>query len=166
MSNTKFDALIRASAEQYLPGHDWRLLKAQLMAESNLDPNAVSPVGAIGIAQFMPATWKEVSAELNFPVTATPQDVEYAIPAAAHYMKKLLKGWTAPRPEMDRYCLAMASYNAGMGNLYKAQKKANGANGFAKILAALDQVTGRHAAETRAYIPRILHFYSQFVVSG
>ena len=32
------------------------LLAAQLMAESNFNPNAISPAGAQGIAQFMPAT--------------------------------------------------------------------------------------------------------------
>lgn len=49
-----------------MPGVDWRLLKAQYYQESHLKPNAVSPVGAAGVAQFMPATWRQISRELGY----------------------------------------------------------------------------------------------------
>jgi membrane-bound lytic murein transglycosylase F len=160
---TQYDELIRAAVAQYLPDHDWRLLKAQYMAESRLDPNAVSPVGARGIAQFMPATWDEVSQELGYPSDASPFDADLAIPAGAYYMAKLLNSWSAPRPDLDRYCLALASYNAGFGHLLKAQKAAGGANDYASIIRALPQVTGHHAAETTAYVKRILNYFNQMV---
>jgi len=54
--NKKYDALIKTAQKKYLPGTDWRLLKAQLTQESDLNPRAVSPAGAQGIAQFMPNT--------------------------------------------------------------------------------------------------------------
>jgi len=159
----QYDALIKQAAEQYLPNHDWRLLKAQYLAESRLDPNAVSPVGAQGIAQFMPGTWSDVAKELGYPADITPFDPEAAIPAGAYYMAKLLNGWSAPRPDIDRYCLALASYNAGFGNLLKAQKAAGGANDYASIIKALPEVTGKHALETTTYVKRILNYWHGMV---
>jgi membrane-bound lytic murein transglycosylase F len=163
MPTTHYDDQIKAAAAKYLPDSDWRLLKAQYVQESLLDPMAVSPAGAVGIAQFMPATWKEVSQELGYPDDADPRDADLAIPAGAYYMAKLLKGWTSPRPEIDRYCLALASYNAGLGNLYKAQKKAGGVNDYAGIIRALPQVTGHNSGETISYVRRILSYFNGFV---
>ncbi|MET4163741.1 soluble lytic murein transglycosylase-like protein [Marinobacterium sp. MBR-111] len=160
---SQYDQLIQQAAETHLPGVDWRLIKAQYMAESRLDPNAVSPAGAQGIAQFMPGTWADVAKELGYPADITPFDPEAAIPAGAYYMAKLLNGWTAPRPEIDRYCLALASYNAGYGHLLKAQKAAGGANDYARIIRALPQVTGHHSAETTSYVKRILNYFNQMV---
>ena len=51
-----YEALIRRAA-QTCPGVTAPLLAAQLDAESGWNPNAVSPVGAQGLAQFMPGTW-------------------------------------------------------------------------------------------------------------
>lgn len=158
-----YDLLIKKSAAIYLPDMDWRLLKAQLIAESNLDPNAVSPVGATGIAQFIGATWSQISHELNYPLVATPLDPEYAIPAAAYYMSKLWNKWTSPRPDIDRYCLALASYNAGMRNILKAQRSAGGVNDYKTIIASLHKVTGRHSQETTNYVKRVLRLYQSLV---
>ena len=60
------------------------LLAAQLMAESGFDPDAVSPAGAQGIAQFMPAT------AATYGLT-DPFDAEAAIDAQAHLMSDLLR---------------------------------------------------------------------------
>ena len=38
---------------------DWKFLKAQAQTESGLDPDAISPVGAKGLSQFMSATFNE-----------------------------------------------------------------------------------------------------------
>lgn len=164
MPTSQYDEKIRKAAEKFLPGWDWRLLKAQFMAESQLNPDAVSHAGAKGIAQFMPETWMEVAEELNFPSQATPHSADLSIIAGAYYMSKMLNGWTAERLPMDKYCLAMASYNAGLGNLYKAQKRANDANDYASIIRALQQITGnRNAGETTSYVRRILNYYNGLV---
>lgn len=116
-----------------------------------MDPNAVSPVGARGIAQFMPGTWVEVSGQLGYvnvsPVTPTP-----AINAAAFYMFRQQAAWSAPRPQIERHYLALASYNAGLGNILAAQRACGNAPVWREIEPCLPQVTGRHAAETQGYV--------------
>lgn len=138
---------------------DWRLYKAQLCAESRLQPDAESSVGAKGVAQFMPATWRRISRAIGAP-GASPHQVGPAIRAGALYMARLREKWSAPRPDADRHSLAMASYNAGFGNLLKAQRLAGGARLYAPIIDALPQVTGHHARETKGYVERIWRFYA------
>jgi soluble lytic murein transglycosylase-like protein len=75
------------------------LLAAQLYAESNFNPFAVSRAGAQGIAQFMPGT----AAALGL---SDPFDAERAIDAQAHLMRDLLRQFPAVP-------LALAAYNAG-----------------------------------------------------
>ncbi|MET0306578.1 MAG: transglycosylase SLT domain-containing protein [Solirubrobacterales bacterium] len=75
------------------------LLAAQLMAESNFDPNAGSPAGAQGIAQFMPSTAAAYGLR-------DPYDPVEAIGAQAHLMADLLRQLGDPS-------LALAAYNAG-----------------------------------------------------
>ena len=77
------------------------LLAAQLMAESGFDPNAGSPAGAQGIAQFMPGTAAAYG-------LANPFDPVAAIDAQAHLMSDLLRQFGSPE-------LALAAYNAGPG---------------------------------------------------
>lgn len=77
------------------------VLAAQLLAESNFNPHAVSPAGAQGIAQFMPGT----AAAYNLQ---NPFDPEAAIDAQAHLMSDLLRQFGA-------LPLALAAYNAGPG---------------------------------------------------
>jgi hypothetical protein len=78
-----------------------QLLAAQLYAESGFNPFARSPVGAEGIAQFMPGTAAAIG-------LADPFDPDSAINAQAHLMRDLL-GRFGSVP------LALAAYNAGPG---------------------------------------------------
>jgi len=78
------------------------LLAAQLMAESNFNPFAVSPAGAQGIAQFMPGTAALYGLGDPFDATA-------AIDAQAHLMSDLLGQFGGS------VSLALAAYNAGPG---------------------------------------------------
>jgi hypothetical protein len=77
------------------------LLAGQLMAESGFDPNAGSPAGAQGIAQFMPGTAAAYGLR-------NPFDPVEAIDAQAHLMSDLLRQFGDPQ-------LALAAYNAGPG---------------------------------------------------
>jgi hypothetical protein len=75
------------------------LLAGQEMAESGFDPNAGSPAGAQGIAQFMPST------AASYGLT-NPYDPAAAIDAEAHLMSDLITQFGSPE-------LALAAYNAG-----------------------------------------------------
>jgi hypothetical protein len=77
------------------------LLAAQLMAESNFNPAAVSPAGAQGIAQFMPGTAAAYGLD-------DPFDPAAAIDAQARMMSELLAQFGSVE-------LALAAYNAGPG---------------------------------------------------
>ncbi len=71
--------------------------------ESRFDADAVSPAGAQGIAQFMPATAKAEGLD-------DPFDPKQAIPASARLLNKL-------RLEFGNLGLAAAAYNAGEGRV-------------------------------------------------
>lgn len=161
-----YDNLIKAATARHLPGTDWRLLKAQLCAESRLDPKSTSPAGAMGIAQFMPATWAQLAKERVIPPNASAYSPAPAIHACAFYMARLAKKWTAEREETDRYLLALASYNAGFGNILAAQKKAGGAADYYSIIMQLHHITGRHAQETLNYVPRIFRIWGEYAIEG
>jgi hypothetical protein len=152
----KYDRQIQAASSTWLPGQPWKMLKAQYIAESNLNPDAVSPVGASGIAQFMEASWDQVLREMGRnPALVDRRMAGPAIEAGAFYMAKLKRAWISPRPEEDRLKLAQASYNAGMGNILRSQQRCGNPAGYEPIMACLHLVTGHHAAETRTYVPRI-----------
>jgi transglycosylase-like protein with SLT domain/D-alanyl-D-alanine carboxypeptidase-like protein len=90
--------IARAAQRWQVSAH---LLAAQIYAESNFNPFAVSPAGAQGIAQFMPGT----AAGLGL---ANPFDPAASIDAQAHLMHDLLARFASVP-------LALAAYNAGPG---------------------------------------------------
>lgn len=162
---TPYDAMIAAAMRRHLGAWDWRWLKAQIFQESKFNPNAVSRVGAKGLPQFMDPTWDDMLVNVpGIPKTATPFDPYWSIEAAAWYMAKLRSIWRADRSEDDRRRLAQASYNAGIGNVMRAQNRAGGAIGYADIIARLHEVTGEaNAAETRGYVENIQRWYDQLL---
>jgi membrane-bound lytic murein transglycosylase MltF len=123
-----FDGAFRCAAE-VLASHrlTWLHLKAQAIQESLLDPRAVSPAGAKGIMQFMPATGHAYGLKKNEDFF----DPEKSIDAGARYMGKIL-GWFREgrafklgklepvKDETERWHLALAAYNVGIGNAVKA----------------------------------------------
>ena len=77
------------------------VLAALIQAESGWNRWAVSPVGALGIAQFMPATARGIG-------LADPFDPDQAVPAAARLLGAHLRAFGS-------IALALAAYNAGPG---------------------------------------------------
>lgn len=139
----------------FLPlGTDWRLLKSQCYQESRLNPLAVSPVGARGLCQFMPLTIKDM--QKNHTELTDFWLPEISIMAAALYMGQLNRTWSTKRPKMDRYMLALASYNAGAGHIIKAQRICGMPIPYAPIIKCLPAVTGYHSKETIQYVENIV----------
>lgn len=160
-----YDELIRQAAEKHLPGYDWRLYKAQLWEESRLDPEALSPVGAKGIAQFMPETWDEWSPRAGYRGEHRT-DPEASIMTGAMYLSYLISEWHWPRPLIDRHCLALASYNSGLGDILKAQRASGDKVLYAEIIEKLADVEPDHAPETLGYVRKILSSYNGLVIGS
>ena len=91
------DLFTRAGARH---GVDPALLAAVASKESGFDSRAVSPVGAQGLMQFMPATARELGVD--------PLDPASAVDGAARYLSDLGRRFGSPS-------LALAAYNAGPG---------------------------------------------------
>ncbi len=95
-----FEAFFQQAAER----HDLEpaLLLAVAAVESGLDPLALSPKGAMGLMQLMPATADELAVE-------DPYDPEQNIDAGAAWLRRMLERFEG---DLD---LALAAYNAGEG---------------------------------------------------
>ena len=101
-----YDSLIVYWAERY--GRDPRQVKRQIRIESDFYPRSRSPVGAEGLMQFMPATWRDQADPKDDPF-----DPEASITAGCKYMK-WLEGQLGSLP------LALAAYNCGIGRVHAA----------------------------------------------
>ncbi|MET1028442.1 MAG: transglycosylase SLT domain-containing protein [Dongiaceae bacterium] len=154
-----YDLLIARAVLRYWPDYPRPFAyKAQLYQESRLDPAARSPVGAQGIAQFMPATWREVMPQLRMG-RASAYDVGPAIYGGAFYMaqQRRFPDWR-DWPEPERHRMAQAAYNAGAGNIRRALRlcaASEATTRWARVALCLPDVTGAHAAETITYVARI-----------
>lgn len=175
-SDDRFDALIRTYARKY--ALDWRRIKAQIAVESGFDPRARSTAGAMGLAQFMPATWDWVWEKLAHtdPRTKDPYHPEHAIEACAFYMSYLLSRFGEIPNENERYKFALAAYNAGRDKINRCLAYARRACGhpydFRRWEEAgrpsgpwqrwsfasrfLPRVTGLRAAETIRYVEVVM----------
>ena len=108
---TPYDVLITSSANQY--GIPPQVLYKLLYTESRFRPDIIdgrtkSPAGALGIAQFMPAT-----AQQELGSTAAALDPAQAIPGAARYLAKLQRQLGGDLTK------AVAAYNWGIGNVQR-----------------------------------------------
>lgn len=100
------------------------LLAAQLKAESDFNPNSVSPAGAQGIAQFMPGTARSMG-------LTNPFDPRASIFAQAKLMSQLIRRFRSiPK--------ALAAYNAGPG----AVEKYGGIPPYAETQAYVARILG------------------------
>lgn len=150
-SEAKYDEQIQLAWKRFIPEYSWHIGWGQLKQESNLRENAKSPVGAEGLAQFMPATWSELRGKGVVPPTASPRDARWAIHANAYYMRQMLNIWKSKRTATSRMKLALASYNGGAGDLIRAQKLCGMAVEYDDIAKCIPRVKGKHAAENLGY---------------
>lgn len=94
-------------------------LAAQLHQESGWRKDAVSRVGAVGLAQFMPATARGIAREWgDIPA---PLDPRWSMLYQSRYMKQLYDGVAHATDPCERYAFALAAYNGGMGWVRRRQ---------------------------------------------
>jgi membrane-bound lytic murein transglycosylase F len=110
----------------------------------------------------MPATWQDVASKVG-EGSVSPHEAGPAIQAGAYYMcRNLYPVWKSPRPDVDRWDLARASYNAGTGSLLRAQAACDGVTMYADIVRCLPEVTGpKNAHETTTYVERIHRWFEE-----
>lgn len=112
----EYAELIKDSAKR-CPAIPEDLFAAQIHAESGFDPDAESPAGAQGIAQFMPNTWKHYGIDGDGDGVTDVWNPQDAIPSAARMNcinRKSVKSLDGPRLKNT-----FAAYNAGVGSVLK-----------------------------------------------
>jgi soluble lytic murein transglycosylase-like protein len=97
--------LADAAADKY--GLPRRLVRSVISRESDFQPQAVSPKGAIGLMQLMPATAEALGAD--------PRDPAQNVDAGTRYLRDLLEKYDGGLWH------ALAAYNAGPGAVDKYQ---------------------------------------------
>jgi membrane-bound lytic murein transglycosylase MltF len=140
-------------------GFDPIMLAAQGYQESQLNQNAKSHVGAIGVMQIMPATGKELAVG---DITQTEPNIH----GGAKYMDKLMTQFfkDAKFTEENRPLFAFASYNAGPGNISRMRKEAEkrGLNPD-KWFNNVELVTAEKIGiETTTYVRNIYKYYVSY----
>ena len=131
----KYDTLLMAAANDYKV--DLSLMKAMMAAESGFNPQAISPKGAIGLMQIMPATAERygVAGDSKTTIQKKLTDPKTNVRLAARYLHDLNQLFP------NQPTLVIASYNAGE---HAVQRYKNSVPPF---------------AETRNYVQLVTQFY-------
>ena len=137
-----------------LPSDDLSIPKADLLAlvrqESEFDPGAVSTAGARGLMQLMPAAAKERAKTLGLPYSLSrlTSDAGYNVKLGTTHFRAFFEAWRGS------YVLAIASYNAGAGNVRKWI--ATYGDPRNPTVDVVDWIEAIPFAETRNYVQRVI----------
>lgn len=94
----------------------------QIHQESAWNPNAVSRVGATGLAQFMPSTATWISGAYSEKLGVNqPLNPQWAIRALVTYDKHLFDRVQASST-CERMAFALSAYNGGLGRVYQRKQ--------------------------------------------
>lgn len=114
--------------------------------EAAYNPTALSPVGAAGLWQFMPATARWLGLEVSSLVDER-FDPYAATPRAVEYLARLHK-------QFDSWFLALAAYNSGPGRVERIIREH--ASGRVRSDALFLAIRSKLPPETRNFIPKYL----------
>jgi soluble lytic murein transglycosylase-like protein len=142
------EPLTRILREENLPPE----LLAVALVESGFNPIALSPKGARGIWQLMPATARRYGLAVG-PMNDHRTHPEHSTRAAARYLRDLYK-------QFGDWKLALAAYNWGEDRVQKVINR-TGVRDF-------DEMAGRGLlpAETRKYVPAVLAVWAKLSGGG
>jgi len=116
-------------------------LKYLAIIESGLNPKAVSRARAVGLWQFMSPTGRYYGLHQDWYIDER-MDPEKSTNAACRYLRDLYRMF-------GDWELALASYNAGPGNVKKAIRRSGYKKGFWEVYNYLPR-------ETRSYVPQFV----------
>jgi membrane-bound lytic murein transglycosylase MltF len=152
-------ALFRQYGNKY--DMDYLLLMAQAYQESQLNQQARSHVGAVGIMQLMPATGKDMG-------VGDIHELEPNIHAGVKYIRFMIDRYYAKEPmdRLNRGLFAFASYNAGPGRVQQlreaAKKRGLDPNvWFDNVELIASEKIGR---ETVQYVSNIYKYYVAYTL--
>lgn len=117
--------------------------------ESEFDPTARSPSGALGMMQLLPSTAKETARKNDLGYTLSKlYEPDYNWTLGSMYLNRMIDNYDGS------YVMAIASYNAGPGNVQKWVKQF-GTPGN-QIDSAINWIEKIPFSETRNYVQRVL----------
>ena len=116
------------------------LVKAVMKVESGGKAEAVSPKGARGLMQLMPATARELGVD--------PKDPQQNVEGGSKYLQRMLNKYGSKE-------LALAAYNWGPGNIDRAIKKVKAAGKKVTWQNILNEV--KVPKETRNYVSKVIN---------
>ncbi|MFS0736316.1 transglycosylase SLT domain-containing protein [Sphingomonas sp. 1P06PA] len=129
---------------------NWTMIHAISRQESQFDREATSRVGAKGLMQLMPGTAREQAGKIGLPYdyTRLTSDPQYNVMLGSSFYQRMLSYYGG------NHVLAVASYNAGPGNVNKFIR----ANGDPRLpgVDVLDWIEAIPLSETRGYVQRVL----------
>jgi membrane-bound lytic murein transglycosylase F len=158
----KYDPVFKKYAKRFFgPAFDWKYFKAQGFAESGLKADARSWVGAYGVMQLMPSTYKEIASRR--PEFGTIDQPEWNIAAGIMHDRYLWGLWSKNVSDEERHRFMFASYNAGEGTINRAfgvAKSKVGPPEWRSVEQIAPTVTRWRYTETLGYVRRIDSTYS------
>lgn len=165
----RYDHHFRKYAKRYFgAGFDWRLFKAQGIAESGLDSAATSPAGARGVMQLLPSTFEAIRS--RNPELVSIDHPEWNIAAGIKHDRSMWRLWREAATPRDRVGFMFASYNAGRTTILRAQEVARAHELDPKIWTSIEAVAGKVGRwrddETLGYLRTIETTYRRMDQGG
>ena len=130
-------------------GRMWSLVNGITRQESSFDRAAVSGANARGLMQLMPGTAREQAGKMGvgYDYGRLTSDPSYNVMLGSAYFRRLVNTWDG------NYPLAVASYNAGAGNVRKWINSYGDPRGNVDIVSWIEKIPFE---ETRGYVQRVL----------
>jgi soluble lytic murein transglycosylase len=130
-------------------GELWSLAHGISRQESSFDPYAVSHAGARGMMQLMVGTAREQAGKMGigFDSYKLMSEPSYNVMIGSSYFQRMLDIWGGNIP------LAVASYNAGSGNVGKWVRQYGDPRGQVDVLKWIEAIP---YSETRSYVQRVI----------